>query len=147
MRNSVWLAAWLMASVWAQTERAVQKPAEIEADVRSALKDQSAILVVIDTQDKYWVIPVSGVAEVQGSKLTMRAQSFLYGPGTFYGDPNKPAVLVDIWKMLRDVPAAHGVMQTQYDKEGKKLAAGGAGKLKEALTIEVKLIVLSSKEK
>lgn len=121
----------------------VQKPEDIEAEIRKAQKDSSTVLVVIDVKDKYHAFPVSGIAEVVKNKVTLKAGTYTIHDATGDYSPREMAeVLINTWK----APPSRADFWMTVDKNLKK-ASGDIGTLKQDLTLEVKKILLSAKQK
>jgi aryl-alcohol dehydrogenase-like predicted oxidoreductase len=99
---------------------------------------------VIDLKDKYYVFPVSGITNVAKNKVTVKEGSF----GIVSAKGDYPAAktareLLEIWK--QPLPGGGNVF-AMADSDGRGVSEE-IGKLKRALTIEVKKILLTSVQK
>ncbi|MGC9971172.1 MAG: hypothetical protein ABSE56_11345 [Bryobacteraceae bacterium] len=123
----------------------------LETQIRKAVKDPAAVLVVLDVSDKYHVFASSDVGEVTGTKVTLKAHSFalgnveLRGPEKGKTPPHDAAKLApELLKIWKERPGGGNLFMKAFD--GLAIT-GEIGNLKEEMTLELKTIVLVSKQK
>lgn len=122
-----------------------QQANDIEMTIRKAQKDSANVVVVLDVKDKYYVFPVTGLAEVSKNKITVHKGVFVISEGEGKGTPDKLAVaFLNAWK--HPPPKVAGNLTVKQDDETKSIILIAHGELKEDLTLEVKKVLLVSKK-
>jgi hypothetical protein len=123
-----------------------QTPEDIEAELRKASEDTSAVLAVRDGQDACLVFPVSGMAEISSNKVTLKKGTYtltLSGAETAASSDSVCGDLAGMWKLFPDATQTMDL----YDKSGKRVGQTKRAKLKKELTLEVKKILPPSATK
>lgn len=114
-----------------------QSGSDLEADIRAAMSDPSKALVIVDTQDLWAVFPVTGISEVAGNKVTVKAGTFAIADCQGFGSSKKQAEsLLAKWKSRK------GENYIVVSSGGMQMITFFFGELKEVRTFEVKKIIL-----
>lgn len=106
----------------------------IETKLRKALANPSAVVVVKDTDELYWAIPVSGVKEVNQNQLILN-QGTRIAAGSGKGTP------VGIAELLINQRSNGGPYFVS--NSGETSVTGQTGETKKITTVEVKEFILS----
>jgi hypothetical protein len=78
---------------------AADKKADPEAEIRAAMADTSKVLVIVDARGDWAVFPVTGISEVSGNNVTVKAGTFTIADCQGRGSEKKQAEqLMAKWK-------------------------------------------------
>lgn len=123
-------------------------PGPIQAQIRWAMKEPAAVLVVLDVSDKYHVFESSAVGEFTGTRVTLKADSRAFlNVELLGGEKGKPrphdadALARELYRLWKN-PQGGGNRFLAVVSEG---AVGGeTGTLPKEMTLELKRVVFVS---
>ncbi len=118
----------------AGSQSTAMKEEDIETKLRGALANPSAVVVVKDTTDLYWAIPVSGIKEISKNVLTVKEKTRI-AAGSGKG---LPQVMANLLINQRSSGGPYFVSNS-----GETSVTGQVGETNKVTTIEVKEIILS----
>jgi hypothetical protein len=131
------LAVVVVAFLAIPASLGAQSESDLEADIRAAMSDSSKVLVIVDSEDLWAVFPVTGISEVAGNKVTVKAGTFVIADCQSAGSPKKQAD-----KLLAKWKSRKGENYIVASSGGMQMITFFFGELKEVRTFEVKKVVL-----
>jgi hypothetical protein len=141
MRNRL-IGITLMALALVAVSLQAKKPTDPEADLRAAMADAANVLVILYNQNHLAVFPVSGISEVTGLNVTIKAGTFVIHSCQSSSSPKKLAEqLLPKWKSRKGDNLV-------VVKEGGMMAyTFFFGELKEDKAFTVEKVILVGKPK
>jgi hypothetical protein len=115
----------------------ITAPDEIERNLRTAMTNQSGIVVIKDDQDLYWAMANSGIKDVNKNQITIN-QGTRIAAGSGKGTPHEIAELL---AQQRSGSGGYFVANS-----GETSITGQAGDTTKLTTIQIKELVLLRKQ-
>jgi len=134
--HKILLVAAVLALVVIPAIQGAQNTGDLETDIRAAMSDSSKALVIVDSDDLWAVFPVTGISEVAGNKVTVKAGTFVIADCQSSGSPKKQAE-----KLLAKWKSRKGENYIVASSGGMQMITFFFGELKEVRTFEVKKVI------